>query len=363
MLRLSRFIAGILLVCCAPPLAAAPVLTTIQDTLYKADGTLLNGVVIITWPSFIAADGSKIVAQTLTVPVLSGYFQVSLVPTVGASGAVAYSVRINSAGKNESTEMWSVPQSSTPLAIENVMIVQTGGIVIGSVGGTGGTVTVSGSSVQITDVVGLSNQLVMRPMMGPAFADSRAAIINATGGIDAAAGNLSDCLHVDGTSGSCGGSGSTTTAFVDASAPTGTIDGTNTQFTLAPTPVPSSSVAVWRNGLFLNPSVDFTVSGNAITFAGNSTPLVGDTILASYRTSMVAGINFVDMETPSGLDTGVNANFTLANVPNPTSSLALYRNGLRMQAGADYSLNGSTITFLSGQLPQTGDTLICSYRY
>ena len=82
MLRLSRLLAGVgLLVCCALRLGAAPVLTTIQDTLYKADGTPLNGVVIVTWPSFVAADGSKIAAQTLTVAVPFGYFQAALVPT------------------------------------------------------------------------------------------------------------------------------------------------------------------------------------------------------------------------------------------------------------------------------------------
>ncbi|MGA3026489.1 MAG: hypothetical protein ABSF98_17125 [Bryobacteraceae bacterium] len=285
MLRLSRLLAGVgLFVCCALRLGAAPVLTTIQDTLYMADGTLLNGVVIITWPSFVAADGSEIAAQTLTVAVPSGYFQVALAPTVGASTAVTYSVRINSAGKNQSTELWSVPQSSTPLSIHDVMIVQTGGIVIGS----GGTVTVNDTTIPITDVVGLSNQLTMRPMMGPAFADSRAAIINSTGGIDAAAGNPSDCVHVDGTSGSCGGS-SSASSFADAELPKGTIDGSNTQFALSATPAPASSVAIWRNGLFLNSGVDYTVSGNVITFAAGSTPLAGDTILASYRTGTVAG--------------------------------------------------------------------------
>jgi hypothetical protein len=360
MLRLCRLLARFsLFVCAALQLGAAPALTTIQDTLYMADGTPMNGVVIITWPSFVAADGSKIAAQTLTVPVPSGYFQVALVPTVGASSAVVYSVRINSNGKNESTELWSVPQNSTPLTIANVMIVQTGGVIIGSGGGT--TPPAGDTSIQITDVVGLSNQLVMRPLMGPAFADSRAAVINATGGIDAALGNASDCLHVDGSSGSCG-SGSTS-AFVDAEVPAGTANGINTQFTLAATPVSASSVSIWRNGLFLRSGADFTMSGNAVTFVGNSTPLAGDTILASYRTGTVTGVSFVDAETPTGTANGINSTFTLANLPNPAGSLAVYRNGLRMHAGADYTLSLSTITFLSAQLPQSGDALLCSYRH
>ena len=203
---------------------------------------------------------------------------------------------------------------------------------------------------------------MMRPMIGSAFADSRAAVINATGGIDGALGNASDCVHVDGSAGTCGGSGSTTSAFVDAEVPAGTINGSNAQFTLAATPVSAASVAVWRNGLFLRSGVDFTVSARVVTFVGSSTPLVGDSILASYRTGTVAGVTFVDAEPPTGLVNGSNGSFTLAGPPNPASSLAVYRNGLRMQGGADYALSGSTVTFAPGQWPQIGDTLVCSYR-
>ena len=44
--------------------AAAPTLTTIQDVLYKADGTRFNGTLSISWSSFQAADNSDIVMQT-----------------------------------------------------------------------------------------------------------------------------------------------------------------------------------------------------------------------------------------------------------------------------------------------------------
>ncbi len=86
-------------------------------------------------------------------------------------------------------------------------------------------------------------------------------------------------------------------------------------------------------------------------------------ILASYRTGSVTGVSFVDAETPSGAANGANAAFTLANVPNPASSVGVYRNGLRMKLITDYTFSGSTITFVAGQLPQTGDTLFCSYRH
>jgi len=347
-----------LIALCALRVFALPALTTIQDTIYQADGTQMNGTVIITWPSFVASDGTKIAAQTLVVPVSSGYFQASLVPTAGASPMTAYSVRINSAGMNQSTELWSVPASATPLTIASVMIVQTGGVVIGSVPGT---VTSPESTIQITDVAGLANQLAMRPMLGPAFADSRAAVIDASGAIDGVAGNPSDCVHVDGTSGSCSGSGSLN-VFVDGETPSGAINGSNTQFTLANTPAASTSVSVWRNGLFQRYGVDFSVSGSTITFPGTP-PQTGDVLLASYRTGTVTGVNFVDAETPAGTANGSNAAFPLANTPNPAGSLAVYRNGLRVALNIDYTLSGSTITFLPVALPQSGDTLAVSYRH
>ena len=44
-------------------LPAQPPLTTIQDVLYKADGTRFNGFVQIGWTSFEAGDTSNIATQ------------------------------------------------------------------------------------------------------------------------------------------------------------------------------------------------------------------------------------------------------------------------------------------------------------
>ena len=52
--------AAIFLICAALSLQAAPKLTTIQDSIYKADGTRFNGTAIISWTPFDASDSSKI---------------------------------------------------------------------------------------------------------------------------------------------------------------------------------------------------------------------------------------------------------------------------------------------------------------
>src|SRR6202043_1256916 len=100
------------------------------------------------------------------------------------------------------------------------------------------------TTVQISDVTGLQNALNIRLTSGTAFSVSRAAVINSTGSIDGAVGNLSDCLHVDGSSGACGSGGSGATGtFVDGEIPFGALDGSNTTFTLANLPIPASGLA------------------------------------------------------------------------------------------------------------------------
>lgn len=71
--------------------------------------------------------------------------------------------------------------------------------------------------------------------------------------------------------------------------------------------------------------------------------------------------NFVTRETPSGSINGSNVTFTLANTP-VAGSEEIYLNGLLQEPGAgnDYTISGSTITYLTA--PLTGDKLRASYR-
>ena len=77
---------------------AAPPLTTIQDVLYKADGTPFNGTLTISWTSFQASDNSDIVTQSTTVKVVAGNLHVQLVPTTSGSPAVYYTVLTTATG-------------------------------------------------------------------------------------------------------------------------------------------------------------------------------------------------------------------------------------------------------------------------
>ena len=75
-----------------------------------------------------------------------------------------------------------------------------------------------------------------------------------------------------------------------------------------------------------------------------------------------AQLGFVDGDAPAGLVDGANTQFTLSGVPNPAASLTVYRNGMLQKAGQDFVLSGNQIQFVPAAAPQSGDTLLASYR-
>ena len=177
--------------------AGQPALTTIQDILYRADGTRFTGTMFIRYNSFQAGDTSNIATANLTLPIVNGTLRVQLVPTTNASAGAQYTVTYNSQGINQFTEIWAVPPSTIILRVRDVRV-STGTVI-----GPPPVLT----PVQIGDVVGLANELAVRPMKGVGFGIGRAAVINQAGQIDAASGNLGDCVRVDGSSGPCGSGG------------------------------------------------------------------------------------------------------------------------------------------------------------
>jgi hypothetical protein len=261
----------VLLVAAAGLAYGQPALTTIQDILYRADGTRFSGTMFITWSSFLAGDTSNIATANLTLPIVNGVLNVNLVPTTTASAGAQYNVTYESGGVNRFTEVWAVPPSVPKLRVRDVRL--SSGTVIGPAPST--------APIQIGDVTGLANALAVRPTEGAGYSIGRSAIINPSGQIDAAAGNLGDCMHVDGSSGACGtagsgGSGGILPLYSDAETPGGTPNGINTTFTLLFAPSPVNSLILFRNGLLQTHGFDFSLAGNVVTFLAGSTPEAGD---------------------------------------------------------------------------------------
>lgn len=94
---------------------------------------------------------------------------------------------------------------------------------------------------------------------------------------------------------------------------------------------------------------------------------VGGSIKAetvTVNTSLDVGTQFVDNETPIGTIDGINANFTLSNIPNPASSLMLWLNGTYLMQGVDYTLVNNLITFTSPPSALfAGTPFVAFYRY
>ena len=250
-----------------------PALTTIQDILYRADGTRFDGTMFITWSSFQAGNGSNIATANLTLPIVNGALRVQLVPTTTASAGAQYNITYSNNGVNEFTEVWSVPPSTLPLRVRDVRV--SSGTVVGPQPVT--------SPIQITDVTGLQNELAIRPMKGVGFAIGRAAVVNDAGQIESAVGNLSDCVRVDGSSGPCGSGGGLWPSYSDGEIPSGPVDGVNSVFNLLFGPSPTASLELYRNGLLMQAGVDYQLSGNTIMFFVGSIPVPGDLVQANYR--------------------------------------------------------------------------------
>lgn len=256
----------------AAGLAAAPPLTTVQDVLYKADGTRFNGTAAISWRSFDASDTSAIAMHSIAVKIVDGQLRVQLVPNAGASPAAPYTVKYSSDGRVQFEETWTVAASTRPLRLREVRALTAAPIESGSL------------PIQQSDVLGLTADLAARPVRGPGFAPGRAAVIGATGALEAAMGDPSDCVRVDGTSGPCGSAGGGGVyGFTDNETPGGAVDGSNASFSLTSPPNPPVSLTVYRNGLLQKMGEDYVLSDRSITFTAGAAPQPGDTLLASYR--------------------------------------------------------------------------------
>jgi len=257
---------------------AAPPLVTVQDTLYRADGTPYSGYLVIEWKSFEASDQSAIAMQAINLRIYNGQFKARLVPTTTASPAGSYRVRYVSDGKLQFTETWAVPPSNGPLRVRDVRVASAPGSGGGSVGAS--------TQVNISDVIGLTDELENRPRKGIGYQTGRAAVINGLGEIEAALGADEDCVRVDGSSGPCGagGGGSMGASFRDGETPTGAVNGVNAVFTLAEAPSPAGSLLLYRNGLLMKRTLDYNLTGNTVTFVPAATPQTEDILVASYRT-------------------------------------------------------------------------------
>src|SRR5271166_5183124 len=65
--------------------------TTVQGTVYRADGSAATGVVIVSWPAFSTSANQSIAAGSVTATIgEDGFVSLNLTPNLGAYPAGSY---------------------------------------------------------------------------------------------------------------------------------------------------------------------------------------------------------------------------------------------------------------------------------
>src|SRR5487761_1452299 len=108
------------------PIRAQVTTTTLQDTVYHADGTTATGTILVTWPAFVTASGKTVVAGKTTAKIgAGGQVALNLAPNVGSTPAGSFYTAVYHLDDGTvSKEYWSVPNvpSTTVAAIRSLVM-------------------------------------------------------------------------------------------------------------------------------------------------------------------------------------------------------------------------------------------------
>lgn len=106
---------AIVLACFPVPVRAQVATTTVQGTVYRADGSAATGTVLVSWPAFSTATNQAVAAGTKTATIgLDGFLSVNLAPNQGAYPAGSYyTVVYHLNDGTVSKEYWTVPATTT----------------------------------------------------------------------------------------------------------------------------------------------------------------------------------------------------------------------------------------------------------
>lgn len=113
--RLFYLLLGLALVALVgQTLAQGPTLTTVSDTVYRADGSPAAGTILISWPPFTTANGTTVAAGNNHVTLsTNGSFSAQLAPNAGATPAgTVYTVTYQLTDGTVKTENWSIGTAS-----------------------------------------------------------------------------------------------------------------------------------------------------------------------------------------------------------------------------------------------------------
>jgi hypothetical protein len=102
--------------------AAQVATTTIQDTVYRADGTPAGGTVLVSWQTFTTAAGQAVAAGNTSATIgANGALSLALTPNAGAMPTGSYYTAVlHLDDGTTSQQYWVVPVSATPVTLATI---------------------------------------------------------------------------------------------------------------------------------------------------------------------------------------------------------------------------------------------------
>jgi hypothetical protein len=96
--------------------------TTVQDTVYRADGTQASGAVVVSWPTFTTAAGQAVAAGNTSATIgPNGALSIALTPNAGATPAgTYYTAVLHLDDGTTSQQYWVIPVSATPVTLASI---------------------------------------------------------------------------------------------------------------------------------------------------------------------------------------------------------------------------------------------------
>jgi trimeric autotransporter adhesin len=95
--------------------------TQVTDTVYRGDGTLANGSVIVGWQAFTAASGQSVPSGSTSATITNGALSLALVPNAGSTPIGTYYTAVYHLDDGSvSREFWVVPVSLAPVQVSTI---------------------------------------------------------------------------------------------------------------------------------------------------------------------------------------------------------------------------------------------------
>lgn len=95
--------------------------TQVTDTIYRGDGTLANGSVIVSWQAFTAASGQAVPSGTTSATITNGALSLALVPNAGSTPIGTYYTAVYHLDDGTvSRQFWVVPVSQAPVQVSAI---------------------------------------------------------------------------------------------------------------------------------------------------------------------------------------------------------------------------------------------------